>query len=260
MESKRINWSSAVGLLLIRVILGVVFTYHGSQKLFGLFDGASLGGFARYLETLNNPYPAVAAVLAGSAEFLGGLALIFGYGMRIMVLPLIGTMGVACLLVHREAFSIQHNGLEYPLTLAVVLTGLALIGPGRITLGRLFPDDIAIDDGVDREPTSVREDRKSSESAKTQVAPASRPRTRDTEPAVASPALERRINDRINSLTRSESATAADSKLPSGSGVIADIKARTDSLLADTETRARSALSDSIIRPRDVTDEIGKAA
>ncbi|MEM7313664.1 MAG: DoxX family protein [Planctomycetota bacterium] len=258
MESKRINWSSDSGLFLIRVILGVVFVYHGSQKLFGMFDGASLGGFARYLETLKVPYPAVAAVLAGSAEFLGGLALITGYGMRTMTVPLITTMGVACFLVHRDAFSIQHNGLEYPLTLGVVLVGLFLTGPGRFTVGRLFPDEIMIDEAVAEERRKTR-----SEPAKPLGRGDSTARTEkslSSATAAASPALERKINDRINSLTRTETSVKNDSSLLSDSGAIADINARVDSLLADAESRGRNVVADATDRVRDTVAEIKKPA
>ncbi len=134
MAERQFNWLGDLGLLLIRLMLGVVFVYHGGEKLFGLFEGAGLAGFAQYLETLKVPYPEYAAVLAGGAEFLGGLALITGYGVRWMVVPLATTMGVATYLVHQHAFSLQQNGMEYPLTLGVVALAIGLTGPGRISV------------------------------------------------------------------------------------------------------------------------------
>ena len=119
------------GLLVIRLMLGSVFIFHGAQKLFGIWDGAGLGGFATWLETINMPYPPYAAVLAGGAEFLGGVALVSGIWMRTATLPLIATMAVAITFVHAHTMSAQENGIEYPLTLAVVLLGLACTGPGR---------------------------------------------------------------------------------------------------------------------------------
>lgn len=129
---KQDNLLQDLGCLFIRVMIGVVFVFHGGQKLFGFFDGAGLVGFAKYLETtIQVPYPAYAAVLAGGAEFLGGLALITGVGMRIMIIPLVVTMGVASYMGHAHTFSMQQNGMEYPLTLGVVLIGLLMMGPGR---------------------------------------------------------------------------------------------------------------------------------
>lgn len=122
------------GLLIIRLMLGSVFIFHGAQKLFGLWDGPGLVGFAMYLESLLVPYPPAAAVMAGAAELLGGVALVTGIWMRWATLPLISTMGVAIVMVHARTMSMQQNGFEYPLTLAVVLCGLACTGPGRIWL------------------------------------------------------------------------------------------------------------------------------
>lgn len=140
---KKINWLDDFGILVIRLMLGVVFVFHGSQKLFAFFDGPGLAGFAQYIESINLPYPAYGAVLAGAAEFLGGLALITGFGMRTMTVPMIFAMGVASWYVHGHTFSIQNNGMEYPLTLGVLLFGLACTGPGKFSLTRLLPERAA---------------------------------------------------------------------------------------------------------------------
>ena len=135
----------------MRIILGVVFVFHGSQKLFGLFDGPGLATFTAYLHQLELPYPQYLAVLAAGTEFLGGLALILGLQMRTMMVPLATTMFVAAFVVHRGQFDMQHGGMEYPLTLGMVTTGLAMTGPGRFSLSTLIkikniilPDEDAI--------------------------------------------------------------------------------------------------------------------
>ncbi len=140
---KKINGLNDFGILVIRLMLGAVFVFHGSQKLFGVFDGAGLASFAKYIASIGLPYPAYGAVLAGGAEFLGGLALIGGYGMRTMALPLIVTMGVASWYGHAHTFSIQSQGMEYPLSLGVILIGLACTGPGKFALRRLWPERLA---------------------------------------------------------------------------------------------------------------------
>jgi putative oxidoreductase len=146
MAMRAVKWSDA-GLLLIRVGLGVVFVFHGSQKLFGLFGGGGLEGTAGFMAKLGLPAPMAQAVLAGSAEFFGGLALLTGFGARLAVVPLVVTMLVASFWVHGEAFDVQKGGMEYPLTLAFVLAGLGLTGPGALALAPAFrktspaPDD-----------------------------------------------------------------------------------------------------------------------
>lgn len=122
------------GLLLIRLMIGVVFVFHGSQKLFGAFGGPGLQGFSGYLESMRIPFPYLSAVLAGCAEFFGGLAVFTGVGMRLLAVPLAFTMLVGCFTAHAGKFSVQEGGMEYALTLCVVVIGLALTGPGQWTL------------------------------------------------------------------------------------------------------------------------------
>lgn len=130
--------ASDVGLLLIRLMLGVVFMYHGSQKVFGWFGGSGIEGFAGALESMKMPAPQAGAWAAALAEFGGGVILVLGLFMRVLIIPTIITMLVAAFVVHRQAFSLQHGGMEYALTLAVVMIGLVLTGPGRLTVARLF--------------------------------------------------------------------------------------------------------------------------
>jgi putative oxidoreductase len=123
-----------IGLLLIRGIVGAVFVYHGGQKLFGWWDGPGLAGFAAYLQQLQLPFPAYAAVLAGAAEFFGAVCIISGVGIRIAAVPMMITMASAIYFVHPTAFGLQAQGMEYPLTLGVILAGLLFTGPGRFGL------------------------------------------------------------------------------------------------------------------------------
>lgn len=127
-----------LGLLLMRLMLASVFLFHGSQKLFGMFDGPGMENFSKAIEGMNMPMPAVGAWAAALAEFAGGVFLVLGTGMR-FVLPFTAfTMLVAALKVHGKAFSLEHGGMEFALTLAVMLIGLILTGPGRFTIARLF--------------------------------------------------------------------------------------------------------------------------
>lgn len=119
-----------LGLLLMRLMLGAVFLYHGSQKLFGMFDGPGWEGFAGYMEALSIPMPKVAATCAALAEFGGGLALVTGMFMRPIIVTTVFTMLVAVF--------VGHNGIyaeaEFALTLAVMTTGLFFTGAGRMAL------------------------------------------------------------------------------------------------------------------------------
>ena len=123
-----------IGLLAIRAMLGTVFMYHGSQKLFAWFGGSGIEGFAGFLGTQGVPLPTLNAYMAAGAEFFGGLLILIGLLARLASIPVAFTMLVAAFMVHGHAFSSQNDGLEYPLTLAVVTIGIGLIGPGRLTV------------------------------------------------------------------------------------------------------------------------------
>lgn len=126
-----------LGLLSMRIMLGVIFLFHGSQKLIGAFDGPGLSGFADVLGTkMGLPFPMLNAILAASAEFFGGLFVLVGALTRLATIPMIVTMLVAAFMVHGQAFSSQKQGMEYPLSLAVFLFALLLMGPGRFSVDR----------------------------------------------------------------------------------------------------------------------------
>jgi putative oxidoreductase len=126
------------GLFLVRAILGVVFVFHGAQKLFGAFGGYGIEGTAGFFASIGIPFPTLSVWLAGGTELVGGLLLLLG----LFTLPagalLAATMLVAALTAH-SGFAAQNGGMEYPLTLAVVSLGLALAGPGAWTVASLVP-------------------------------------------------------------------------------------------------------------------------
>jgi putative oxidoreductase len=122
------------GLLLLRLWLGVEGFYHGGQKLFGLFDGPGISGFAGWLGSMNVPAPQASAVLAGLAEFGGGLLVALGLFTRPAALVFAINMLTAIALVHTGAFDNANQGLEFPMTLAVALLTLVFTGPGRLSV------------------------------------------------------------------------------------------------------------------------------
>lgn len=55
--------------LILRLPVGIVFVFHGAQKLFGAFGGHGIQGFAKFLGSMGIPYPELNAWLAGGSEF-----------------------------------------------------------------------------------------------------------------------------------------------------------------------------------------------
>ncbi len=127
----------AWGLLLMRSILGVVFFFHGAQKLFGWFGGYGFTATSEFFESLSIPFPAFSTAAAGGAEFLGGLLLLTGIAGRTSGVLLFGTMMVASFTAH-SGFGAADGGFEYPLTLGLVALGLALTDMGPLTLTRVL--------------------------------------------------------------------------------------------------------------------------
>ncbi len=84
-----------VALLLLRIYLAPIFILAGYNKLTGLENTAYYFG-----EILGIPAPMFMALLAGSAELFGGIALLFGLATRLMSIPLLITMLVAALTAH----------------------------------------------------------------------------------------------------------------------------------------------------------------
>ncbi len=119
-----------LGLLIIRLAIGVVGIYHGGQKLFGLFGGDGLKAFASWLESMNVPFPTVSAALAGSAEFFGGILIALGLFTRFSAFAFAFTMAVA---VH-STFNKGLEKYEYALFLGVICVALFFTGPGSMSL------------------------------------------------------------------------------------------------------------------------------
>jgi len=86
-------------LTLMRLVLGVVFFLHGSQKLLGWFGGFGFSGTMNFFTSMLH-IPAPFAVLAICAEFFGGIGLILGLLARVAAFGIAVNMVVAVLMVH----------------------------------------------------------------------------------------------------------------------------------------------------------------
>ena len=125
------NWGS----LALRVPVGIIFIAHGAQKLFGVFGGYGLEGTGDFFASLGLEPGTLMALLAGSAEFLGGLALVLGFLVRPAAAALAFTMIVAIFAVHVEGgLFLSNNGYEYALALLAASAALLFSGGGKISV------------------------------------------------------------------------------------------------------------------------------
>tara|TARA_R100001143_G_C3359061_1_gene134421 strand:+ start:210 stop:671 length:462 start_codon:yes stop_codon:yes gene_type:complete len=121
--------------LVLRVVAGVIFFAHGAQKLFGWFGGYGLTGTGQFMDSLGLSPGYVMALLAGSAEFFGGLALIIGLVVRPASVILAVTMVVAILSVHiGNGLFMSNNGYEFALALLAMTVSLSFSGAGKLGL------------------------------------------------------------------------------------------------------------------------------
>ena len=128
-----------VGLLVLRLVLGVIFIGHGAQKLFGSFGGPRISGFAKMLEQLGVKPAMPMALLAGLAEFGGGILVMLGLLTPVAALALIGVMIVAVLTVHlKNGFFNTNGGYEFNLALAGMALTLLIAGAGAYSLDSLL--------------------------------------------------------------------------------------------------------------------------
>ncbi len=122
--------NGGVGFLFLRLALGIMFTAHGSQKLFGAFGGHGIQEFAGSLQQMGIPYPQISAYLAGGSEFFGGILLILGLCTRVASVFLLITMLVAIFKVHLPGGFFAPAGFEYPFVIAGGLLLLLIEGAG----------------------------------------------------------------------------------------------------------------------------------
>src|SRR5215467_10087632 len=138
-------------LLVIRLILGWVFIYHGSQKLFGAFGGYGLKGTGGYMASLGLHPGLLWATVGGLIEFVGGIGMLAGLGARIWGLLQFGDMLVAILAVNWANGLISEKaagGFEINLALGALALSIVVLGPGGWSLDRVLGFERAL--GIDR--------------------------------------------------------------------------------------------------------------
>jgi putative oxidoreductase len=124
-----------IGLLLVRVAIGVIMAAHGAQKLLGWFGGYGLRGTGQFFEQLGfQPGPAFAAA-ASISEIVSGLLVALGLLGPVGPALMISVMIVAAMTVHWEhGLFAANNGIELPLLYGITAFGLALTGFGQYSL------------------------------------------------------------------------------------------------------------------------------
>lgn len=138
-KSTQINNSSTWSALSLRIPVGIIFMAHGAQKLFAWFGGYGLDGTGQWMESIGLTPGYLMAMMAGSAEFFGGLLILIGLFMRPAGLVLAVTMLVAIFSVHiSNGLFMSANGYEYGLALFAASLSLMFQGSGKYSVDALI--------------------------------------------------------------------------------------------------------------------------
>lgn len=129
--------SVSVGVLIIRVVIGISFAAHGYFKF---FKGGKIAGTARWFDGMGmKPNGTIHAYLAATTELVAGTLFAIGLLTPLASAAIVGQMLVAGYTANRAAgFWSANKGWELNLVLATVAVGVATIGPGKYAVDHVL--------------------------------------------------------------------------------------------------------------------------
>ena len=128
-----------VGLLMLRLGVGIIFLYHGWPKLNPNSMMKGTAGFGGFLKQMGVPLPMFFAWVVALLETVGAVLLILGLGTRILAVGFAITMLVAILLAKIRFMKLpfaaqQATGWEFDFALFTGALTLLFTGAGSIAL------------------------------------------------------------------------------------------------------------------------------
>lgn len=124
-----------IGLLVLRVAVGLLLAGHGAQKAFGWFGGYGFQGFSGWLASIGLKPAPFWGLLAVAGELGGGLLLALGLLTPLGGLAIIGAMAMAIGVAHwGKGVWNTNGGYEFPLILLIIGFIFGLVGPGAYSL------------------------------------------------------------------------------------------------------------------------------
>src|SRR5256885_4975257 len=125
----------ALGLLILRLVIGLTVAAHGAQKLFGWWGGPGMNGWTGAMNRMRIRPAVPWAWMSALAELLGGLGLAVGLLTPLSGLAIAGSMLVAIALVHwPKGFWATKGGYEFNLSILAAIAAIGLTGPGAYSL------------------------------------------------------------------------------------------------------------------------------
>lgn len=136
-----------LGLLILRLTIGLTFAGHGAQKAFGWWNGPGLAGWRGAITRMGFQPVELFVALSIGAELVGGLFLAVGLFTPLAAMVLVGQLVVIVSKAHLpKGFWNTNGGYEYPIALAASVIAITFIGAGSISLdqalGLAFSDSV----------------------------------------------------------------------------------------------------------------------
>jgi putative oxidoreductase len=128
----------SIGLLAVRIVVGLIMAAHGASKLWGWFGGHGLRGTGQFFEQMGFRPGVAFAAAASVSEIASGLLVAVGLLGPIGPALMISVMVVAAITVHLGQGLLAPKGLEMPLLYGAAAFGLALTGFGEYSLDALL--------------------------------------------------------------------------------------------------------------------------
>ncbi len=120
-----------LGLLVLRIGLGIVFVLHGWQKIKNPGQWAQKLGLAP-----------IFGILVSVGEFFGGLGILFGFLTQIAafgpLLVMLGALRYHIFVWKHKFINLEGGSWEYPFFLAIAALAIALLGAGAYSLDAYF--------------------------------------------------------------------------------------------------------------------------
>lgn len=126
-----------IALTSLRILLGALFVGHGTQKLFGWFDGHGLEATGDGFESMGLRPGKKTAAIAGISEAGGGVLLAAGLATPLAGAAITGTMAQAIRTVHAgKGPWASDGGWEYNAVVIAAVLAIVEQGPGPVSLDR----------------------------------------------------------------------------------------------------------------------------
>lgn len=125
----------SLGLLVVRVVVGLLMAGHGSQKLFGWFGGHGIAGTGAFFDQLGFRPGRFFATVASVTEVVSGLLVALGLLGPVGPALMLSVMIVAAISVHwKNGLWAATGGIEVALFYGTAAVALALTGFGSYSL------------------------------------------------------------------------------------------------------------------------------